>query len=224
LNGNALNGDDIAEPLTAGNLSRTARANLTDNILFEGIYSALIDEMGAFDETQPSTWFNETQRAKMGGIIAVYYQAYLSAFAPSAYFNANTTAVVATGQLSIPVTRALISRLHATALGILLLLLSILLSHALYKQRHLGPRHHVYRLRWCTILTHVMASSPVLDTVIRGCERRTESDIKKILEGMQFRLDANGRIDVVDSKGNQFRLLDQNGLIAVVEKPISADG
>jgi len=56
LNGNALNGYDIAEPLTAENLSRTARANLTDNILFEGIYGALIDEMGAFDKTQPSTW------------------------------------------------------------------------------------------------------------------------------------------------------------------------
>jgi hypothetical protein len=56
LNGNALNGYDIAEPLTAENLSRTARANLTDNILFEGIYGALIDEMGAFDETQPLTW------------------------------------------------------------------------------------------------------------------------------------------------------------------------
>jgi hypothetical protein len=56
LNGNALNGYDIAEPLTAGNLSRAARANLTDNILFEGIYGALIDEMGAFDETQPLTW------------------------------------------------------------------------------------------------------------------------------------------------------------------------
>jgi len=116
----------------------------------------------------------------MGGIIAVYYQAYLSAFSPTAYFNANTTAVVATtGQLSIPVTRALISGLHAIALGILLLLLSILLSNALYTQRHLGPRHHVYRLRWSTILTHVMASSPVLDEVIRGCERMAESDIKR---------------------------------------------
>ena len=56
LNGNALNGFDIAEPLTAENLSRTARANLTDTILFEGIYSALIDQMGTFDETQPLTW------------------------------------------------------------------------------------------------------------------------------------------------------------------------
>jgi hypothetical protein len=56
LNGNALNGYDMAEPLTAEDLSRTARANLTDNILFEGIYSALIDEMGTFNETQPLTW------------------------------------------------------------------------------------------------------------------------------------------------------------------------
>ena len=140
----------------------------------------------------------------MGGIIAVYYQSYLSSFAPSAYFNANATLVVATGQLSTPVTRALISGLHATALGILLLLLSILLSHALYAQRHLGPRHHVYRLRWSTILTHVMASSPMLDKVIRGCERKTESDIKKRLESMRFRLGENGRIYVMDSEGNQF--------------------
>jgi hypothetical protein len=140
----------------------------------------------------------------MGGIIAVYYQSYLSSFAPSAYFNANATSVVATGQLSTPVTRALISGLHATALGILLLLLSILLSHALYAQRHLGPRHHVYRLRWSTILTHVMASSPMLDKVIRGCERKTESDIKKRLESMRFRLGENGRIYVMDSEGNQF--------------------
>ena len=56
LNGNALNGYDMAEPLTAEDLSRTARANLTDNILFEGIYGALIDEMGTFNETQPLTW------------------------------------------------------------------------------------------------------------------------------------------------------------------------
>ena len=56
LNGSALNGYDIAEPMTAENFSRTARANLTDTILFEGIYSALIDELGTFDETQPSTW------------------------------------------------------------------------------------------------------------------------------------------------------------------------
>jgi hypothetical protein len=140
----------------------------------------------------------------MGGIIAVYYQSYLSSFTPSAYFNANATSVVATGQLSTPVTRALISGLHATALGILLLLLSILLSHALYAQRHLGPRHHVYRLRWSTILTHVMASSPMLDKVIRGCERKTESDIKKRLESMRFRLGENGRIYVMDLEGNQF--------------------
>jgi hypothetical protein len=160
----------------------------------------------------------------MGSIIAVYYQAYLSAFAPSAYFSdANTTAVVAAGQLSTPVTRALISGLHATALGLLLLLLSVLLSHALYTQRHLGPRHHVYRLRWSTILTHVMASSPVLDTVIRGCERKTESDIKKRLESMRFRLDANGRIYVTDLEGNQFKLL-ENGLIPVVEMPVSTGG
>lgn len=58
LNGNALNGYDIAEPMAAKirNLSRTARANLTDEILFEGIYGALIDEMGTFDETQPLMW------------------------------------------------------------------------------------------------------------------------------------------------------------------------
>ena len=56
LNGNALNGYDIAEPLTEKNLSRTARANLTDTILFEGIYSVFLDELGTFDETQPSTW------------------------------------------------------------------------------------------------------------------------------------------------------------------------
>jgi hypothetical protein len=151
----------------------------------------------------------------MGGIIAVYYQTYLSSFAPSAYFNANTTSVVVTGQLSTPVTRALISGLHATALGTLLLLLSILLSHALYTQRHLGPRHHVYRLRWSTILTHVMASSPVSDKVIRGCERKTDSDIKKRLESMRFRLGANGRIYVMDLEGNQL----ENGLIAAVEMP-----
>jgi hypothetical protein len=156
----------------------------------------------------------------MGGIIAIYYQSYLSAFAPSAYFNANTTAVMATGQLSTPVTRALISRLHATALGILLLLLSILLSHALYTQRYLGPRHHVYRLRWSTILTHVMASSPVLDKVIRGCKRKTESDIKKKLESMRFRLGANGRIYVMDLEGNQF-ILPENETIAVVEMNVS---
>ena len=152
----------------------------------------------------------------MGSIIAVYYQAYLSAFAPSAYFNANTTAVVAIGRLSTPVTRALISGLHATTLGILLLLLSILLSHALYTQQHLGPRHHVYRLRWSTILTHVMASSPVLDKVIQGCERRTESDIKNRLESMRFRLDADGRIYVMDLEGNQFRL-DADGHIYVMD-------
>ena len=139
----------------------------------------------------------------MGGIIAVYYQAYLSAFAPNAYFNPNATAVMATGQLSTPVTRAFISRLHATTLGILLLLLSIFLGHALYTQRRLGPRHHVYRLRWSTILTHVMASSPALDNVIRGCERKTESDIKKRLENIRFRLDENGRIYVMDLEGNQ---------------------
>jgi hypothetical protein len=150
----------------------------------------------------------------MGDIIAVYYQAYLSAFAPYAYFDANTTAVVATGQLSIPVTRALISRLHATALGILLLLLSILLSYALYAQRRLGPRHHVYRLRWSTILTHLMASSPALDKVIRGCERKTESDIKKILENMRFKLYANGRIYVMDLEGNQFEVPLENGQMA----------
>lgn len=152
----------------------------------------------------------------MGGIIAAYYQAYLSAFAPYAYFSSNATAAVATGQLSIPVNRALISGLHATALGILLLLLTILLSHALYTQCHLGPRHHVYRLRWSTILTHIMASSPVLDRVIRGCERKTEKDIKKRLENLRFRLDANGRIYVMDLENNQFNLL-ENGHIAVVD-------
>ena len=70
----------------------------------------------------------------MGNIIVQYYQAYLSAITLYAYFNANATATMATGQLSTPVTRAVISDLHATALGILLLLLSILLSHVLYKQ------------------------------------------------------------------------------------------
>ena len=139
----------------------------------------------------------------MGSIIALYYQAYLSAFAPSVYFNANTTGVVVTGQLSTPVTRALVSSLHATILGVLLLLLSILLSHALYAQRRLGPRHHVYKLRWSTILTHVMASSPMLDRVIQSCEGKTESDIKKRLENMRFRLDTNGRIYVMDLEGNQ---------------------
>jgi hypothetical protein len=142
----------------------------------------------------------------MGGIIAVYYQSYLSAFTQSAYFNANTTVVTVEGHLSTPVTRALISGHHATALGILLLLLSILLSHVLYTQRYLGSKHHVYRLRWSTILTHVMASSPVLDRVIRGCKRKTESDIKKKLESMRFRLDANGCIYVMDLEGNQFKL------------------
>ena len=160
----------------------------------------------------------------MGGIIAVYYQAYLSAFAPSAYFNTNTTAVVATGQLSTPVTRALISDLHATALGILLLLLSFLLSYALYTQRQLaklGRQHHVYRLRWSTILTHVMASSPRLDRVIQGCERMTESNIKKRLENMRFRLDADGRIYVMELEGNQFQP-PENGLITAVEMmPVS---
>jgi hypothetical protein len=141
----------------------------------------------------------------MGGIIAVYYQAYLSAFAPSAYFNANTSVVVATGKLSTPVTRALISRLHAAVLGILLLLLSLLLSYTLYTHRHLGPQHHVYRLRWSTILTHVMASSPLFDKVVRDCEGNTERDIKKKLESMRFRLSEDGRIYVVDLKGNQLR-------------------
>lgn len=143
----------------------------------------------------------------MGSIIATYYQAYLSAFAPSAYFNANTAVapVEVTGQLSTPVTRAMVSYIHAVILGVLLLLVSILLSHALYAQPCLGPKSHVYRLRWSTILTHVMASSLLLEQVIRSCEGRTESAIKQILEGMQFRLDVNGRIYVMDLKGNKLQ-------------------
>jgi hypothetical protein len=70
---------------------------------------------------------------------------------------------------------------------------------------------------------HIMASSPVLDKVIRGCERRTESDIKKRLENMRFRLDANGRIYVMDLEGNQLKL-PENGLISVVEMPVSTGG
>ena len=65
-----------------------------------------------------------------------------------------------------------------------------------------------------------MASSPVLDRVIRGCERKTESDIKKKLESMRFRLDANGCIYVMDLEGNQFKL-SENEIIAVVEMTVS---
>jgi len=61
-----------------------------------------------------------------------------------------------------------------------------------------------------------MASSPVLDKVIRGCEKETESDIKKRLESMRFRLDVNGRIYVMDLEGNQLK----NGLITEVEMPV----
>ena len=133
----------------------------------------------------------------MGRIIAVYYQAYLSAFATSAYFNANTTAAMVPGQLYTPVTRALISVPHAAILGTLLLLLSILLSFALEAQRRLklGGQHYVYKWRWCTILKHVMASSPELDEVVRGCEGKTESGVKEILRDRRFKLNANGRID-----------------------------
>jgi hypothetical protein len=41
LNGMALNGYEIAEPANASSLSRTARANITREILYEGIYGAM---------------------------------------------------------------------------------------------------------------------------------------------------------------------------------------
>ena len=45
LNGMAINGYDIAEPPNTTLLSRAARVNVTQSILFQGIYGALLDRL-----------------------------------------------------------------------------------------------------------------------------------------------------------------------------------
>jgi hypothetical protein len=54
LNGMAINGYDIAEPAGARDLSRGARVNVTQSILYEGIYGALLDHLPIDMVGQPS--------------------------------------------------------------------------------------------------------------------------------------------------------------------------
>lgn len=56
LNGLAINGYDIAEPANISVTSRVARVNVTQSILFEGIYGNLLDHMGDNDAGLPVNW------------------------------------------------------------------------------------------------------------------------------------------------------------------------
>ena len=56
LNGLAINGYDIAEPAVSANTSRVARADVTQSILFEGIYGDLLDHMGYDSAGNPVNW------------------------------------------------------------------------------------------------------------------------------------------------------------------------
>jgi hypothetical protein len=53
LNGNAVNGYDLAQEPGTLNFSRTARANITKFLLYEGIYSALLHQMPTDNATDP---------------------------------------------------------------------------------------------------------------------------------------------------------------------------
>jgi hypothetical protein len=56
LNGMAVNGYDIAERVDEPLLSRTARVNVTQSIIFEGIYGAQLDHMPVDDINSTTDW------------------------------------------------------------------------------------------------------------------------------------------------------------------------
>jgi catalase len=116
-----------------------------------------------------------------------FYQAYLNAFAPSAYYNPSANAVAISGELSTHSARTVVSNSHAMALSILLLLLVVFLSILLFKQPPLNLNCQG------TTLNHVMASghSPEVMSPLLGLE---EQQIPAKLRDLRFSVDDRGRI------------------------------
>jgi catalase len=129
--------------------------------------------------------------------VANFYQAYLNAFAPHAYYNSSANAIAISGALSTHSARAVVSDLHAIALGILLLLLVVLLSITLLKQPPLNSNSHSLNLYSGTMLNHVMASGH-LPEVIRPLLGLEEPEILAKLTDLRFSVDDRGRIVIED--------------------------
>lgn len=127
---------------------------------------------------------------KLSGIVADFYQGYLNAFSPSVYYNskANNTTVV--GSLAAPVPRAVVSSLHAIALGVLLLVISGLLAVTLLVQPRPSREGHALRMYVCTISHHVMATTDHLHEIIKPLAGMEEEEMIKSLWARRFSFQA----------------------------------
>jgi catalase len=153
---------------------------------------------------------NATQRLRLGGIVSEFYQAYLNAFSPSLYYNANTTATT-TGSLAIPVARACVSLVHAVALGTLLCLLAALIVVTLLKEPAPFPGGHALKLYSSTISDHLMASTGHLHKVIRLLSGMKDEHIKSFLSGIRFSMDPTGAIVVDNHPSLNFSVQPETG-------------
>jgi hypothetical protein len=217
LNGMAVNGYDIAEPevgISSAD-SRYIRANMTDSILQEGIYAAVLFHMDLEDLNSTNNWctcsqncesfatlltscwyrwpVNASNRVKLEDIVSDFYQAYLNTFAQNLYYNSSASAT-AIGTLSIPLSRAKVSNVHAILLGVLLFLLAILISVTLHQQP--SPGIAALRMYSSTISTHVMVTTLPFLNMVSPLFGMTEKNIKSHLESWRFSFDHTGRIVV----------------------------
>jgi hypothetical protein len=124
-----------------------------------------------------------------------FYQAYLNAFSPRVYYNTNTTGNPATAVLSIPSSRAVVSGLHAVALGILLILVAILLSTLIKVPQ---PSEGSLRLFGGIIWIHAISCGDALHRALKA--RKLDPDtvqMEEIWKDTRFSIDSkSGRIIV----------------------------
>lgn len=148
---------------------------------------------------------NDTQRLKISGVVTDFYQGYLNAFSPIIYYNSNVSHMTVTGSFAAPVPRAVVSSLHAIALGVLLFVIAGLLAITLLVQPKPSRDGHALRMHLSTISHHAMATADHLHAIIRPLSGMDDKEMKECLSGKRFSFQpSTGQIvseDVKDTTG-----------------------
>lgn len=133
---------------------------------------------------------NATQRPKLCNIVSDFYQAYVNTYSPCVYYMVDTDVTTITRSLTFPSTRAVVSRLHAITLGVLLLLLAALLAVTLLKQPL--PNSAALRLYPGTISSYVMAITNDLYSVMTPLSDLGDDQVRARLGHRRFSIDHRG--------------------------------
>ena len=152
---------------------------------------------------------NDTQRLKLSGVVADFYQGYLNAFSPIVYYNDNVSHLTTIGSLAAPVPRAVVSSLHAIALGVLLFVIACLLAVTLLVEPRPSRNGHALRMHFSTISHHAMATTDHLHAIIRPLSGMDEKEMKECLSSKRFSFQlSTGQIvseDVKDTTSSCFQ-------------------